>query len=61
VLSGGGLMGMYHLGLIFSLREKNLIPKVVSGSSVGSLAASFLCCTKFEDIPKIIDASYVNF
>ncbi|KRW99573.1 Acyl transferase/acyl hydrolase/lysophospholipase [Pseudocohnilembus persalinus] len=61
VLSGGGLMGMYHLGFIYALRQKNLIPKIVSGSSVGSLCAAFLCCTDYEEIPDIVDASYCIF
>lgn len=61
MLSGGGLMGMYHLGVIFSLRAKHLLPKVVSGSSCGALTAAMLCCTKYDDLPNIIDASFINF
>lgn len=54
-------MGMYHLGLLFALAEEGIIPKVVSGSSCGSLCAAILCCTKQEDLLKIIDANYINF
>lgn len=41
-LSGGATLGMYHLGVIKVLFEHNLLPRVISGSSVGSIIASVL-------------------
>lgn len=51
VLSGGGLMGMYHVGVVKVLYEQKLLPRIISGSSAGSIIAAFLCSMKYEDIP----------
>ena len=37
LLSGGAAMGMYHLGVIKVLSEEGLLPRIISGSSVGAL------------------------
>lgn len=40
LLSGGATLGIYHLGVIKALFEFGLLPRVISGSSVGSIMAS---------------------
>ncbi len=40
VLSGGGVRGMAHIGLIKAMREHNLEAKVVAGTSVGALVGA---------------------
>lgn len=35
-------MGKYHLGVIKTLSEEGLLPRVIAGSSIGSVFASFL-------------------
>lgn len=42
MLSGGANMGMFHVGVIKALFEQNLLPRVVSGSSAGSVVAAFI-------------------
>ncbi|MEM6544150.1 MAG: DUF3336 domain-containing protein, partial [Pseudomonadota bacterium] len=37
LLSGGGVLGFYHLGVVKTLLEQNLLPRVISGSSAGAL------------------------
>jgi NTE family protein len=39
-LSGGGLKGLAHIGVLRALDERGLIPSVVIGSSMGSLVAA---------------------
>ena len=39
MLSGGGVLGFYHLGVVKTLLEHGLLPRVISGSSAGSLVA----------------------
>ncbi|MCB1731923.1 MAG: DUF3336 domain-containing protein [Halieaceae bacterium] len=39
MLSGGGVLGFYHLGVVKTLLEQGLLPRVISGSSAGSLVA----------------------
>ena len=56
-LSGGAIMGLYHFGVIKTLYEQNLMPRVVTGSSAGSLVACLLCSRKYEEI---IDVNFTN-
>ena len=42
LLSGGGTLGLYHIGLIRALVQNNLLPRVISGSSVGSIVTAVL-------------------
>jgi NTE family protein len=37
VLSGGGLKGLAHIGVLRALEERGLVPGLVVGSSIGSL------------------------
>jgi NTE family protein len=37
VLSGGGLKGLAHIGVLRALEERGLTPSLVVGSSIGSL------------------------
>jgi len=39
MLSGGATLGMFHFGVIKALHEQGLLPRVISGSSAGSLVA----------------------
>lgn len=40
VLSGGGLKGLAHIGVLRALEERGLIPSAIIGSSMGSLVAA---------------------
>lgn len=40
VLSGGGVRGMAHIGVLKALQEHGLVPKWVSGTSVGALVGA---------------------
>jgi hypothetical protein len=42
LLSGGGNLGYFHLGVIKVLVEGGLLPRVISGSSAGSLMAALV-------------------
>ncbi|CAK7913403.1 triacylglycerol lipase 4 [[Candida] anglica] len=51
VLSGGSTFGIFHIGVLASLLESHLLPRIVSGSSAGSIMASILCsCTNEETL-----------
>ena len=52
LLSGGGGLGMYHLGVIKALYEQDLLPKIIAGTSAGSIIASAICITTWDKIPK---------
>jgi NTE family protein len=42
MLSGGGAWGHFHIGVVKSLIENNLLPNVISGSSAGSLVTAVI-------------------
>ncbi len=44
MLSGGGVLGFLHMGVVNMLLEQNLLPRVISGSSAGSIVAGVLAC-----------------
>ena len=43
LLSGGATLGFYHLGVAKALWEHGMLPKVISGSSMGALIAAAVC------------------
>lgn len=43
LLSGGGGLGVFQAGVIGALFEQDLLPRIISGSSVGSIVGGILC------------------
>lgn len=41
-LGGGGARGFVHFGVIQALKEKGIVPEIISGSSAGALAGVFI-------------------
>ena len=41
MLSGGGQLGHFHMGVLKAMIENNLLPNVISGSSAGSIFTAF--------------------
>jgi len=54
LLSGGATFGMSHIGVLKSLYEARLLPRIISGASAGSIVCSVLCTRKDEEIPDLI-------
>ena len=56
LLSGGGTLGMYHIGVLKVLHEANpkMISPVISGTSAGSIVASVFASKKDEDLKDAI-------
>lgn len=44
MLSGGGALGIYHVGVVKALFERDLLPRTISGSSMGAIIAAWACC-----------------
>lgn len=49
VLSGGSVMGFLHAGVARELVAHGLLPKIISGTSAGSIFASLLCIYREEE------------
>lgn len=61
MLSGGGVLGFYHLGVVKTLLEQGLLPRVISGSSAGSLVAGVVGTHTDEELRHFYDPSNVHF
>lgn len=42
LLSGGAALGFYHVGVVKALMENNLMPRVIGGSSAGSIVCAMI-------------------
>ncbi|KAH9251912.1 hypothetical protein BASA81_010116 [Batrachochytrium salamandrivorans] len=61
LLSGGARLGMLHLGVIKALRDQKLIPRVISGSSAGSIIAVLLGAFRDDELDdKLFDPKQLN-
>lgn len=50
LLSGGASLGMYHLGVIKALYERHLLPRIMSGSSAGSIVCALVGCLRPDEM-----------
>lgn len=55
LLSGGGTFGMMHIGVVKAMYEANVLPRIISGASAGSIVASVLCTRTDEEVPQILE------
>jgi TAG lipase/steryl ester hydrolase/phospholipase A2/LPA acyltransferase len=51
LLSGGGTFGMAHSGVVKCLWESQLLPRIISGSSAGSIVSAVLCVKTDVELP----------
>ena len=59
LLSGGATFGMNHIGVIKTLWEARLLPRIISGASAGSIVCAVLCTRTDEEMPDVI-ANFCN-
>lgn len=55
LLSGGASLGKYHFGVIKALYEQDLLPRVIAGSSAGSLTAAIFCSYAYSELPTLFN------
>eukprot|EP00189_Rhodosorus_marinus_P001827 CAMPEP_0113971464 /NCGR_PEP_ID=MMETSP0011_2-20120614/12265_1 /TAXON_ID=101924 /ORGANISM="Rhodosorus marinus" /LENGTH=655 /DNA_ID=CAMNT_0000986991 /DNA_START=252 /DNA_END=2220 /DNA_ORIENTATION=+ /assembly_acc=CAM_ASM_000156 len=60
VLSGGGSMGVYHLGVVRVLLKQRLLPMVVSGTSAGSIVAALVGLLSDHLLTKMLEGEGVR-
>ncbi|CUG91518.1 patatin-like phospholipase, putative [Bodo saltans] len=54
MLSGGASLGMYHIGVVRALFEAGLLPRIISGSSAGSIIAAVICTRTDADLSTML-------
>jgi TAG lipase / steryl ester hydrolase / phospholipase A2 / LPA acyltransferase len=61
MLSGGGVLGFYHMGVVKVLLDQGLLPRVISGSSAGALVAAALGTHTDQELEHFYDPASVVF
>ncbi|CAI1659056.1 hypothetical protein SEUBUCD646_0M04520 [Saccharomyces eubayanus] len=54
ILQGGSLFGLFHLGVIKGLLLQDLMPNIISGSSMGACVASLFGCLSNEQLKQLL-------
>ena len=60
MLSGGASLGMFHFGVIKALVDAELLPRVISGSSAGSIIAGIVGTRTDEELKASFDPAGLN-
>jgi TAG lipase / lysophosphatidylethanolamine acyltransferase len=47
----GSTTGLYHIGVVKALHERDLLPRIISGTAVGALIAALICIHTDEELP----------
>jgi TAG lipase / steryl ester hydrolase / phospholipase A2 / LPA acyltransferase len=45
---------MNHIGVLATLMESNLLPRIISGTSAGSIVAAVCCTRTDEELPQLL-------
>lgn len=53
LLSGGAQLGMYHFGVIKALHQNGLLPRIMSGTSAGSIVCGIICVRSDDDLAEM--------
>ncbi|KAI3399776.1 hypothetical protein diail_5572 [Diaporthe ilicicola] len=54
LLSGGATFGMMHAGVLKAISEADLLPRIVSGASAGSIVCAVFCTRTADEVPEVI-------
>ncbi len=60
MLSGGATLGMFHIGVLKAVFEAGLLPRVLSGSSAGSIIGGAIGTHNDQDLVKMFDPEYLT-
>lgn len=55
MLSGGGILGNFHMGVVKTLWEQDLLPQVISGASAGAIVAAIVGTHTREELRHRLD------
>lgn len=60
LLSGGGALGTHHIGVLQALVDAGLLPRIISGSSSGSIMAAMICTRTDEELAILCSLEGLN-
>jgi len=59
-LSGGGSLGAYHVGVVLAMHRNGILPKIITGSSVGSIVSALVCTKPDEELEDLTKDGCLN-
>ena len=59
MLSGGGQLGHFHMGVLKALIENDLLPNVISGSSAGSIFTALVGTKDIEELKEYFEPEHL--
>lgn len=61
LLSGGASFGLYHLGVVKALHRAGMLPKILAGSSAGSIMAAMVATrANDQEMEELFDGTFSN-
>jgi TAG lipase/steryl ester hydrolase/phospholipase A2/LPA acyltransferase len=60
MLSGGAGLGFFHVGVVKSLVEQDLLPEVMTGASAGSIIAALVGTRTNEELKDILTPKFIH-
>jgi len=61
LLSGGASLGLFHVGVIEELMKEGLLPRVITGASVGSIIGGFLATHTDEELELALEPDEIKY
>jgi len=61
LLSGGGSLGLFHIGVLRELEEQGILPRVITGSSAGSIVAGSLATHTDQEWERLLGEGQLKF
>jgi predicted acylesterase/phospholipase RssA len=61
LLSGGASLGLFHLGVIGEMEAQGVLPRVITGSSAGSIIAAIVASHTDEELERLYDSDQWSF
>lgn len=58
LLSGGASLGAFHIGVVKTLVEHKLLPRIIAGSSVGSIMCSIVATRSWPELQSFFEDSW---
>ncbi|MBT8077822.1 MAG: DUF3336 domain-containing protein [Gammaproteobacteria bacterium] len=61
LLSGGASLGLFHVGVVLEMHKQQLLPRVITGSSVGSIVGSVIAAHSETELEELLWPDQVGF
>jgi hypothetical protein len=61
LLSGGASLGLFHVGVVLELQEQRLLPRVITGSSAGSIVGGIIATHDDPELEELLLPDKLEF